>query len=148
MHKVVIDTNLLINGSVDDYNYANRIIDAVIEGKVAAYANPPTLRENQFISGLKISDTDYKKKLQFFFGRVHRVPVLDSGLDVVTDPEDNKLIESAVAARADFVVSSDHHLLELKEYQGVKVMTPEAFWTFYEEESAGAWKQWLNQFMR
>ena len=148
MFKVVIDTNLLIDGSVDDYNYGNRIVDAVIEGKVSAFANVPTLRENQLISDLKIKDAEYRKKLREFFGKIHRVDSAGIKLDLVEDPEDNKLIESAVAAKADYLLSSDRHLLRLGQYEGIKILSPEAFWAFYQEEGGAAWKQWLAQFVK
>ncbi len=36
------------------------------------------------------------------------------------DPDDDKFIECAVASRAGFIVSGDKHLLNLKEYKGIK----------------------------
>lgn len=39
------------------------------------------------------------------------------------DPDDNKFLECAIAGAADFIVSGDQHLLRLKEYQGVKIVT-------------------------
>lgn len=148
MLKVVLDTNLLINGSVDDYSYACRIIDAVNAGELSAFANLATLRENRLIAELKIKDPDYRKKLQEFFGKIHRVAPPSVRLAVVEDPEDDKLVESAVAARADFLISSDRHLLDLQEFAGVKVVTPETFWARYQEASGGAWKDWLGSFIK
>lgn len=148
MLKAVIDTNILINGSVDDNNYGNRIVDAVIGGKVAAYANRATLRENQLLTSLKVEDEDYRRKLQLFFGKVHRVADLKESVNVVADPEDNKLVSSAVAAGAGFLVSADHHLLQLEEFQGVKIVDPLGFWTVFEESSGLAWKNWLTDFIR
>src|SRR5579872_5008451 len=73
MIKVVIDTNLLIDGSEDFFNFANRIIDLVIAGQIEAYANHQTLRENMFLAEKKITDEGYLKKLKFFFAAVHPV---------------------------------------------------------------------------
>jgi putative PIN family toxin of toxin-antitoxin system len=39
------------------------------------------------------------------------------------DPKDNKYLECAVAAKADYIVSGDVHLLELKEYEGIQILT-------------------------
>ncbi|MCL5435613.1 MAG: putative toxin-antitoxin system toxin component, PIN family [Patescibacteria group bacterium] len=148
MYKVVLDTNLLINGSGDDYNYGSRIIDAVNAGKLLAFANRATLRENQLIAESKVKDETYRKKLQEFFGKVHRVESFAQKLDVVADSEDNKLVESAAAARADFLISSDRHLLDLEEFEGIKIVAPEAFWSEYMEASGAAWKDWLKNFIR
>jgi len=43
------------------------------------------------------------------------------------DPEDNKFIEAAVDQAADLIVSGDQHLLKLREYQGIKIITPAEF---------------------
>lgn len=46
-------------------------------------------------------------------------------LDVIkSDPDDNKILECAVACEASCIVSGDRHLLELKEYSGIKIITP------------------------
>jgi len=46
---------------------------------------------------------------------------------VEADPSDNKFIEAAVAGQADYIVSGDRHLLDLKEFQGVAIITPRMF---------------------
>ncbi len=48
-------------------------------------------------------------------------------LDVIkSDPDDNKILECAVACGASYIVSGDNHLLELKEYGKIKIITPKA----------------------
>jgi len=48
-------------------------------------------------------------------------------LNVLSDQKDNKYLECAVEGWADFIVSGDRHLLNLKEYQEIKIVTPKAF---------------------
>ncbi len=43
------------------------------------------------------------------------------------DEEDNKILECALAARADFIVSGDKHLLELDKFRKTKILTPREF---------------------
>ena len=45
-------------------------------------------------------------------------------LEVVRDPDDNKILECAVEAKAEVVVSFDKDLLSLKEYEGIKIIHP------------------------
>ena len=40
------------------------------------------------------------------------------------DPQDDKFLGCAVGAEADFIVSGDRHLLKLKEYEGIPIVTP------------------------
>ncbi len=43
---------------------------------------------------------------------------------IKADPDDNKILECAVASGASYIVSGDRHLLELKEYGKIKIITP------------------------
>jgi putative PIN family toxin of toxin-antitoxin system len=140
--KVVLDTNVLIDGFKDEYSYEKRIIDAVTAGEIEAFANKQTLRENRFISS-RIQDPEYQKLLNDFFTQISDVPN-PRRVHIVRDREDNKILESAVEARADFLVSSDKALLEIEKYKGVKIVTPIEFWAKYKDEGMDLWKQWTN----
>jgi uncharacterized protein len=43
------------------------------------------------------------------------------------DPEDNKFLECAVTCNADYIVTGDGHLLNLKEYAGIKILKASEF---------------------
>lgn len=54
-------------------------------------------------------------------------------LDVIQDdPGDNKVLECAAAGGADYIVSGDRHLLDLKEYRGIVILPPAGFLTLLE----------------
>jgi hypothetical protein len=40
------------------------------------------------------------------------------------DPYDNRILECALESNATFVVSRDRHLLKLKEYKNLRIITP------------------------
>ena len=46
---------------------------------------------------------------------------------VEDDSDDNKIIECAVEGDVDYIVSQDKHLLKLKEFNGIRIITPEEF---------------------
>lgn len=46
---------------------------------------------------------------------------------VAADPSDNKVVECAIAGKAHFIVSGDRHLLDLREYRGIKVTNARKF---------------------
>lgn len=144
--KIVLDTNTLINAESDEYNFSNRIIDAVLEGKIEAFANRQTLRENRLIVGQKIHDEEFRGKLEQFFDAVQDVEM--ERLNVVEDREDNKILASAVKAQANYLITSDWHLLKIGEYEGVKIVTPEGFWGDYESETGAGWSNWISSFLR
>ena len=43
---------------------------------------------------------------------------------VKEDDDDNRILECAVAGKADLVVSIDHHLRRLKTFQGIGIVHP------------------------
>ncbi len=46
---------------------------------------------------------------------------------VSQDPDDDVVLACAQSGRADYIVSRDPHLLVLEAYQGIPIVTPEAF---------------------
>ena len=49
-------------------------------------------------------------------------------LEVIhNDPDDNRILECAVAGKANYIVSGDRHLLRLKEHAGIPILTTRQF---------------------
>ncbi len=46
---------------------------------------------------------------------------------IAEDPDNNRVLECAVAGRAGLIVSGDRHLLKLAEYQGISIVTVRQF---------------------
>jgi putative PIN family toxin of toxin-antitoxin system len=142
--KVVLDTNVLIDGLKDEYSYQKRIINEVISGQIESYANRQTLQENRLITRQLVDNPEYEKQLNDFFAQVNWV-YNPRNIHVVRDAEDNKILASAVEAGADYLITSDNDLLEIGSYQQVKIVNPTEFWARYkDEEGDDLWKKWSN----
>jgi predicted nucleic acid-binding protein len=51
-------------------------------------------------------------------------------LDVIEDdPDDNRVLECALTGGATYIISGDTHLLNVKEYQGIVILSPAGFLT-------------------
>jgi putative PIN family toxin of toxin-antitoxin system len=144
--KIVIDTNVLINGFKDDHSYEKKIVDAVIAGEIEAYANKQTLQENKLIVSQLINNDDYRNELDKLFTQINWV-INRRQINIVRDPEDNKILESAVEAGAEFLVTSDNDLLRVENHQNVRIVNPAQFWINYKDEGMDLWKQ-LTNFVR
>ncbi|OGF22197.1 putative toxin-antitoxin system toxin component, PIN family [Candidatus Falkowbacteria bacterium RBG_13_39_14] len=48
---------------------------------------------------------------------------------IINDPSDNTILACAVSARANFIISGDSHLLKLKSFQNIPILTPRKFLT-------------------
>jgi putative PIN family toxin of toxin-antitoxin system len=46
---------------------------------------------------------------------------------VERDKSDDRILECALEAKADYIISGDSYLLSLKEYQGIKTLSPAEF---------------------
>ncbi len=46
---------------------------------------------------------------------------------IKSDPTDNKFLACALESDADFIVSGDNHLLELKHYHGIQIVNARVF---------------------
>ncbi|MGB7218680.1 MAG: putative toxin-antitoxin system toxin component, PIN family [Vicinamibacterales bacterium] len=57
----------------------------------------------------------------------HVVPGEYELAGVSSDPDDDKYVAAAVEGRASFVVAGDSDLLDLKQHEGVRIITPRAF---------------------
>jgi len=55
---------------------------------------------------------------------------------VANDPDDNKIIECAVAGNADYIVTGDTHLLDIQAYQGIQILPPALFVPMLEQEQS------------
>ncbi len=142
--KVVLDTNVLISGFKDEYSYQKQIINEIIAGRIEAFANHQTLRENRFILDKLVEDYSYKQELDKFFSQVNSVHN-PRRITIVSDPEDNKILESAVEAGADFLITEDQVLLDLDPFQGIRIVPPIVFWKNYEEDQGNdPWMKWVR----
>lgn len=62
------------------------------------------------------------------FSKIATLVKPEISLDVIADdPDDNRIIEWAVAGGAHYMVSGDAHLLATKEYRGIQILSPAAF---------------------
>jgi putative PIN family toxin of toxin-antitoxin system len=69
--------------------------------------------------------------LQAFIEDLRHLAIVIPGalaLAVIHDnPPDDRYLECAVEGEPAYIVSGDRHLLNLGEYQGIKILTPQAF---------------------
>ncbi|NUN98783.1 MAG: PIN domain-containing protein [Candidatus Omnitrophica bacterium] len=46
---------------------------------------------------------------------------------VLADPDDDMILATALAAKADVIVSGDRHLLDLHSFEGIPILSPRTF---------------------
>lgn len=139
--KITADTNVLISAS---FWFGNplRIIRYAEEGKIELVLSKEILGEFEDIIG---KEDKFGLKLKGIgktvgdviakMASISRMVETQGSLNVITeDPDDNRILECATAGRADYIVSGDNHLLNLREYKGIKIVTPSRMLEIIKEE--------------
>ena len=127
--KVVLDTNIFISG-IFWKGASNKVIINWKEGKFILVTSLRTISEIiKVLKDFKIKLSDYmiKEWIDLIIKNSIIVEPREKINIVKDDPKDNIFIETAVAGNVDYIVSQDNHLLKLKEFRGIKIITPEEF---------------------
>lgn len=121
--RVVFDTNTFVSAFVfggtpaEAYGY-------VISRTIELAISPPILQE---ISGVLIKKIGWQEdKTERALKQIIRMAtIVRSGqrLAVIEDEPDNRVLEAAIEARADLIVSGDKDLLKIGEFEGIEIIT-------------------------
>ena len=123
--KLVLYTNILISALGWNGNERNLILSA-FEHKIELILSLDILTE--FVLVLQrpkfefIEKKEIMKFLEFLFSVCNIVTPKEKIELIKDDPEDNKILECAVAGEVDFIITGDKHLLNLKKFKGIKIV--------------------------
>lgn len=125
--RIVLDTNILTSALVYGGN-PEKVLRLALEKKIQVITSPILQAELLEIitKNFPLSLSDFyllKQEMQRSFVTVNPAIVLD----VVRDKDDNRVVEAAVEGRCDYIVTGDRDLLELKQVQKIKIVTPAKF---------------------
>lgn len=135
MIRAVLDANVLVSALINPEGISGRIVRALVSDRAFVCVTSPALSEElerclfyprvrKYIKG---SD-DEIRAWGISFTLVSDIVEPETPLHVVdADPDDNKYPEAALEGGVEFVVSGDSHLLDVEEYEGVRIVTPRAF---------------------
>ena len=124
---VVLDTNLFVAAYWNRHSASADILRACLEGRARLYYTRQIRREIHLILRNISAPERYRRQVDDLLERGTEVPAA-GGLSVVAeDPEDDKFLECARLAQADYLVTSDDHLLRLKQFEGTKIVKPTEF---------------------
>jgi len=127
--KIVCDTNVLISGVLFG-GHARKILQLASRGVLINFLSPDILREVEDVLrrsrfGLR---PDHVLEIVALFKDTFEIVIPSLRVQAVqSDPEDNHVIEAALEAGAEFIISGDNHLLKLKEWEGIRVVSPAQF---------------------
>jgi len=130
--RVVIDTNIYIS-AIFWNGKPREVIDLGRDGKITIFTSLDI--ENEIAGKLKttfkLAGEDVNQILLDFSTFTLPIRINKQLIVVQDDPDDNKFIECAVECRANYIISGDRHLLNLKEYEGIKLIKSSEFLKVY-----------------
>jgi len=118
--KVVIDTNVYISAIIFGGN-PRKVIELTKDQRIKAYTSLLILLEvaNKLNNKFKWN----REKVEIVLKAISKITeVIEPKIKlkvVKEDPSDNKILECAVVANADYIVTGDKHLLKIKEFEEV-----------------------------
>jgi uncharacterized protein len=141
MYKIVLDANVFVSAVIKGQSNPGRILDLVRKEKALLVLSPDILLEIatvltypklRKIHGLSLKEIkSHVKRLE----SISKTVIPAQHIDIIKeDPSDNIYLECAVEGEADFIISGDHHLTDLKSYAGVRIVNPAAFLTILQND--------------
>ena len=131
--KITVDTNILVSATFW-YGDSFKILELVERKQVALILSPEIIEE--FVKVLNYDDLQQKVKnkkltMKRTVDKVIALSTLVYPAEKIRyineDPDDNKFLECAKAGKVDFIVSRDNHLLKLKVFDGIQILSPSEF---------------------
>ena len=130
--RITLDTNVLVSAFISKSGHSARVLDTVL-----------TLEDVELVLSDEIvqefSRVMSRDELLFRFDHIladveelvgllkktsRMIKVRSKFRAVRQDPADNVILNTAHDGRCEFVVSGDHHLLNLKKFKGVRILSP------------------------
>lgn len=126
---VVLDTNVLLSAIIFNGNLAT-IIDSAIEKRITLATSEELLAEFSGVLVKKFGRTPQEvAQVETFVRSVASIVRPRQTIQKISScPADNRVLECAVTAHAEFLVTGDkRHLLPLRKFRGVRIVTPAEF---------------------
>ena len=132
---VVLDTQLLLRGATARSATLNRkVYQAWVEGTFDILVSEETLDEllrvladPEVAAQLRITDEILIGTAALLISKA-RFATVSRKITICRDPHDDKFLECAVAAKADYLVSADNDLLSLEKIEGIPIVNLPTFW--------------------
>ncbi|MBW7884705.1 MAG: putative toxin-antitoxin system toxin component, PIN family [Caldilineaceae bacterium] len=130
--KVVLDTNVWVSALINPRGTPANIVSHAVEFDLATSEEllaelERVLRYGRIARRYQLTDEmvdDYLMAIRLdceVLNFTHDIQVVQE------DPDDNAVLACAVHAAADYIVSGDSHLIDLKIYAGIRILTPGEF---------------------
>ena len=125
--RIVVDTNIMVGAIMKPAGASNKILDMWTQGSLTLLVTERILDEYRTILSQKwLPDrvSDLNRHMTEF---AEVVDPKERVYEIKEDPSDNRFLECAAEGEADYIISSDQHLLALKRFRRTEIVRPTQF---------------------
>lgn len=128
MRRVVFDTNVYVSAFITPGGRGEAAYLRAVRGEVGLVTSVPILTELARKLREKFHwDDEHIQNACRHIASVAEVVKPKKRISVLSDDADNRILECAKEARAEIIVTGDRHLLRLREYEKIAIITLAAF---------------------
>jgi putative PIN family toxin of toxin-antitoxin system len=127
--RIVLDTNVFISG-VFFSGPPYEILKAWIDKRIQILISSEILQEYKRVGEEllhRYPEIEITPILKSFSKNAKSISAPRLPHPVCVDPDDDKFLECAVAGNTELIISGDRHLLDIIEFQGIKIVKPRKF---------------------
>ncbi len=124
--KAVFDTNVLVSAWFWR-GAESKLVEITEEGTIEAYMSPQLLSELRRVleyPKFRLEQGEIDEICDYYVLVLRTVEPKKTLNVVPEDPEDNRVVECAVEAEADYIISGNHHLLDLAKHGNIRIVKP------------------------
>ena len=127
--KVVFDTNVYFSAFISTRGVPFELWRRAMRREFTLLISPAIVRELAEVlrTDLKWPERDIVAQLKLIVKIADVVEPTITVSAVAGDPDDDRILECALAGNADLIVTYDRHLTNLKGFQGVGIVRPVDF---------------------
>jgi putative PIN family toxin of toxin-antitoxin system len=129
VERVVANTNVLISALGWEGNERD-LLNLAIDSKIKLVFSKETFEESVRVMGYPKFGFSNEQKARFILilSTIGSFIKITEKLQVIKeDPYDNRFLETAVDGKASYIVSGDEHLLKIKNFRGIKIVSAKEF---------------------
>ncbi len=125
--RVVFDTNVLLSSTLWDGSVAQKLLFELINSDYVILSSLPIIAEYQKVlkRDFEYSDEDIVKTMEKVLSFITIIKPTKKVDIVKEEPEDNKIVECALASKSSYIITYDNHLLKFGKIGETEIITPE-----------------------
>jgi len=138
--KIVVDANLFASGLIKPNSNPGKILDLIKQNQIELILSPAIIKEIKRILLYPKLQKYHRKtaqKIDAYFEDILMFAWIVEGEEIIdiikADSSDNKYLACAYEGEADYIVSGDHHLLDIGAYEGIEILKAKSFLNVWEK---------------